>query len=46
MEVYKRKEQSFTHNRVKKIYYQCEVCGRQITSEEYYMYGKCNNCRW
>ena len=27
-------------------YYQCECCGRQITSEEYYSYGKCDVCRW
>ena len=26
-------------------YYQCEVCGRQIDSLEYYTYGKCYLCR-
>lgn len=27
-------------------YYHCENCGRQISSEEYYAYGKCDMCRW
>ena len=27
-------------------YYQCESCGKQISSEEYYLYRKCNVCRW
>ena len=27
-------------------YYQCEVCGRQIDSLEYYTYGKCYLCRY
>ena len=27
-------------------YYVCEVCGRQISSEEYYFYRKCDVCRW
>lgn len=31
---------------VKRFYYQCEDCGRQIDSYEYYAYKKCNNCRW
>ena len=38
-------------NRIKRInvrfaYYQCENCGKQISSEEYYTYGKCYTCRW
>lgn len=32
--------------RIKSFYYQCEVCGRQIDSYEYYTYGKCDICRW
>ena len=32
--------------RVRRFYYSCEVCGRQIDSYEYYTYGKCNGCRW
>ena len=31
---------------IKRCYYQCEVCGRQIDSYEYYMYGRCQNCRY
>lgn len=27
-------------------YYTCSVCGRQISNDEYYTYGKCNTCRW
>ena len=27
--------------RVRRFYYSCEVCGRQIDSYEYYTYGKC-----
>lgn len=27
-------------------YYTCAVCGRQISSEEYYIYGRCYTCRW
>lgn len=30
---------------VRQAYYQCEVCGRQIDSFEYYCYGKCQWCR-
>ena len=30
---------------IKFCYYQCEVCGRQIDSYEYYAYGKCRWCR-
>ena len=34
-----------TRMTVKFCYYQCEVCGRQIDSYEYYAYGKCMWCR-
>ena len=34
-----------TRMTVKFCYYQCEVCGRQIDSYEYYAYGKCRWCR-
>ena len=32
-------------SKVKRAYYQCEVCGRQIDSYDYYAYGKCKWCR-
>ena len=32
--------------KVKAFYYQCEVCGRQIDSYDYYLDGKCYYCRW
>lgn len=35
-----------TRMTVKFCYYQCEVCGRQIDSYEYYAYGRCQGCRW
>ena len=35
-----------TRMTVKCFYYQCEVCGRQIDSYEYYAYGRCQGCRW
>ena len=38
----KRKE--FT--RVKFAYYSCSSCGRQISSEDYYTWGKCDYCRY
>lgn len=31
---------------VRCCYYTCSVCGRQISSYDYYTYGRCNNCRW
>ena len=34
-----------TRMTVKFWYDQCEVCGRQIDSYEYYAYGKCRWCR-
>lgn len=31
---------------IKKFYYSCDSCGRQIDSYDYYTYGKCNICRY
>ena len=46
MRVHVRKPSRVPMEKVRACYYACKKCGRQISSEEYYLYGVCDICRW